>query len=92
LRSPIALNARARQEAVIRLASTRPEDLETAERLLDVYEQGVLEALRTSPPSPSSGIIERLLDEERRTIGDAQVRWVARARDEFREIAARRIP
>jgi DNA-binding PadR family transcriptional regulator len=92
LRTPIPASAQTRREVMIRLASTRPEDLETAERLLDVYEHAVLELLRKSAPPPSAGVIDQLLDEERRTVGDAQVRWVARARDLFRERAARRGP
>jgi hypothetical protein len=33
-------------------------------------------------------VVDRLVDEERRTLHDAQLRWVARVRDELRELAA----
>jgi DNA-binding PadR family transcriptional regulator len=90
LREPVPINARTRHEVMIRLASTRPEDLETAERLLDVYQHAVLEELRKSAPPPGASSTEQLIDEERRTVGDARLRWVDRARGMVRERAERR--
>jgi DNA-binding PadR family transcriptional regulator len=87
LRSPIQAGSRTRHEVMIRLASTRPEDRETAAFLLDAYERAVL-ALARSSPVRSDTVIDRLLDEERRTLADAQLRWIARARDELRTESA----
>jgi DNA-binding PadR family transcriptional regulator len=89
LRSPIQIGSRARHEVMIRLASTRPEDRETAAFLLDAYERAVL-ALARRTPVRSDSVIDRLLDEERRTLADAQLRWIARARDELRATPASR--
>jgi len=83
LRSPIQVGSRTRHEVMIRLASTRAGDHETAAFLLDAYEHAVL-ALARSHPARSDNVIDRLLDEERRTLADAQLRWIARARDELR--------
>jgi DNA-binding PadR family transcriptional regulator len=83
LRSPIQVGSRTRHEVMIRLASTRPEDRETATYLLDAYERAVL-ALARRHPVCTDNVIDRLLDEERRTLADAQLRWIARARDELR--------
>jgi DNA-binding PadR family transcriptional regulator len=83
LRSPIQTGSRTRHEVMIRLASTRPEDRETASYLLDVYERAVL-ALARRHPVRADSVIDRLLDEEHRTLADAQLRWIARAREELR--------
>jgi DNA-binding PadR family transcriptional regulator len=85
LRSPIPVGSRTRHEVMIRLASTRPDDRETAAFLLDAYERAVL-TLARSHPVRSDSVIDRLLDEERRTLADAQLRWIARARDELRAL------
>lgn len=86
LRSPIQVGSRTRHEVMIRLASTRPDDGPTAVYLLDAYERAAL-ALARSHPVRAGGVIDRLLDEERRTLADAQLRWIARARDELRSLA-----
>jgi len=86
LRSPIQAGSRTRHEVMIRLASTRPGDEQTAAYLLDAYERGVL-AVARSHPVRSDSVIDRLLDEERRTLADAQLRWIVRARDELRSLA-----
>jgi DNA-binding PadR family transcriptional regulator len=83
LRSPIQAGSRTRHEVMIRLASTRPEDRETAAFLLDAYERAVL-ALARRHPVRTDNVIDRLLDEEHRTLADAQLRWIAHARDELR--------
>ncbi|HKG40287.1 MAG TPA: helix-turn-helix transcriptional regulator [Conexibacter sp.] len=83
LRSPIQVGSRARYEVMIRLASTRPDDCQTAAFLLDAYEHAVL-ALARNLPVRSGNVIDRLIDEERRTLADAQLRWIARARAELR--------
>ncbi len=87
LRSPIHVGGRTRHEVMIRLASTRPEDRETATFLLDAYERAVL-AVARSHSVRSDNVIDRLLDEERRALADAQLRWIARARDELRATSA----
>lgn len=89
LRAPIPASGRTRHEVMVRLASTRPGDLESAEHLLDSYESAVLAVARRRP-APSANVIDRLIDEERRTLADAQLRWIARARDELREVAPAR--
>lgn len=83
LRSPIQAGSRTRHEVMIRLASTRPEDRDTVSYLLDAYERAVL-ALARRHPVRVDNVIDRLLDEEHRTLADAQLRWIARARDELR--------
>jgi len=83
LRSPIQVGSRARHEVMVRLASTRPDDRHTAAFLLDAYEHAVLTLARNHPVR-SDNVIDRLIDEERRTLADAQLRWIARARDELR--------
>lgn len=89
LRAPIPASGRTRHEVMVRLASTRAGDVETAEQLLDTYESAVLTLARRSPV-PSDSVIDRLIDEERRTLADAQLRWISRARDELREAAPSR--
>lgn len=91
LRAPVPASGRARHEVMVRLASTRPADIESAELLLDSYEAAVLSAARRRPPA-SATVIDRLIDEERRTLADAQLRWIARARDELRDVASSREP
>lgn len=83
LRSPIQVGSRTRHEVMIRLASTRADDRETAAFLLDAYERAVL-ALARRHSVRTGNVIDRLLDEEHRTLADAQLRWIARARDELR--------
>lgn len=85
LRTPIPASSRTRHEVMVRLASTRQTDVETTEHLLDSYEYAVL-ALARQRPDRSDSMIERLVDEERRTLVDAQLRWIARARDELRSV------
>ena len=63
LRSPIQVGSRTRHEVMIRLASTRPDDGETAAFLLDAYERAVL-ALARRHPVRCDSVIDRLLDEE----------------------------
>jgi DNA-binding PadR family transcriptional regulator len=89
LRAPIAASGRTRNDVMVRLASTRADDVETTERLLDAYERAVLTMLRQPPVEGGESIVDRLVDEERRTLGDAQLRWVSRARDALREQACR---
>ena len=89
LRAPITASSRTRHEIMVRLASTRADDVETTERLLDAYERAVLAIVR-QPPAAGESMIDQLVDEERRTLGDAQLRWVSRARDALREQASRR--
>ena len=91
LRSPIQVGSRARHEVMVRLASTRPDDRQTAALLLDAYEHAVLALARNSPVR-SDNVIDRLIDEERRTLADAQLRWIARARDELRTQSAEHGP
>jgi DNA-binding PadR family transcriptional regulator len=90
LRAPIAASSRTRHEVMVRLASTRADDLETTERLLEAYERAVLSVVRQPAADDGTSMIDQLIDEERRTLGDAQLRWVARARDALREQASRR--
>ncbi|MGB2711021.1 MAG: helix-turn-helix transcriptional regulator [Conexibacter sp.] len=91
LRAPIPVSGKTRHEVMVRLASTRAGDLETTHHLLDSYEHAVLVAARRSP-LPSASVIDRLVDEERRTLVDAQLRWIAHARDELRQLAPGREP
>jgi len=83
LRTPIPLSKDAPLEIMIRLASTRPEDIDTAEFLLDAYEQAVL-ATASRRPVRSKSVIDRALDEERRVVVGARLRWTAWMRDELR--------
>jgi DNA-binding PadR family transcriptional regulator len=83
LRAPIRISKNARQEVLIRLASTRPDDYATVEHLLDCYEQSVL-ALARMRPIRSGNAVDRALDEERRAMADAKLRWIAWARDDLR--------
>lgn len=89
LRAPIPASSRSRTELMVRLASTRPGDVESLGVLLDSYESMVL-ALARKGRATSANVVERLVDEERRTLIDAQLRWIARARDELRVLAATR--
>ena len=87
--APIPVGSRARHEVMVRLASTRPDDRQTAAYLLDAYERAVL-GLARGHVVQSDSIIDRLLDEERRALADAQLRWIAHARDELRTLPAAR--
>jgi PadR family transcriptional regulator len=91
LRARIRISKNTREEVLIRFASTRLEDLETAEYLLDCYEQAVL-ALAAGRPTRADNAVDRALDRERRTLADAKLRWIAWARDDLRTRASTREP
>ena len=83
LRSRIRPSKRIREEVLIRFASTRPEDVETVEYLLDCYQQAVM-AFAAVPRIRTDNLVERALDKERQTLADGTLRWIAWARDELR--------
>jgi DNA-binding PadR family transcriptional regulator len=83
LRSRIRPSKRVREEILIRFASTRPEDTETVEYLLDRYQQAVM-ALAAVPRVRTDNQVVRALDKERQTMVDGTLRWIAWARDELR--------
>jgi DNA-binding PadR family transcriptional regulator len=87
LRAPIPASGRARNELMVRIAATRPRDVESLELLADRYEAMVL-AMARKGRAPAGTVVDRLVDEERRTLHDAQLRWIARVRDELRDLAA----
>lgn len=83
LRSRIRPSKRMREEVLIRFASTRPDDVETFEYLLDCYQQTVM-AYAVVPRVRSDSNVVRALDKERQTMADATLRWIAWARDDVR--------
>jgi DNA-binding PadR family transcriptional regulator len=82
LRAPVPLSKDAPLEIMIRIASTRPDDVATAELLLDAYEQAVL-ATASRRPVRSTSFIDRAVDEERRLVVGARLRWIRWMRDEL---------
>lgn len=83
LRSTIPVSHDARRQILIRLASTRQEDIATVEQLLDRYEHAALTLARERPVR-SDNLVDRALDEERRALVGAKLSWIAWARDELR--------
>lgn len=83
LRSRIRPSKRVREEILIRFASTRPEDTETVEYLLDRYQESVM-ALAAVPRVRTENLVVRALDKERQTMVEGTLRWIAWARDELR--------
>ena len=83
LRASVPLSKDAPLEIMIRIASTRPDDVATAEFLLDAYEQAVL-ATTSRRPVRSESIIDRGVDEARRVVVGARLRWIRWMRDEMR--------
>lgn len=89
LGAPLPMSGDTRRQVLIRLASTRPDDLATVERLLDRYEHAAL-ALARERPVVTDNPVERALDEERRVLMGAKLHWIAWMRDELRAQAERR--
>ena len=87
LRAPIPASGRARNDLMVRFAATRPGDVESIELLADRYEAMVL-AMARKGRAPAGTVVDRLVDEERRALHDAQLRWIARVRDELRDLAS----
>jgi DNA-binding PadR family transcriptional regulator len=91
LRSPIAVSHDTRRQVLVRLASTRAEDRETVDYLLERYEHAAL-ALARKRPVRSGNVVDRALDEERRVLVGAQLGWIAWVRDDQRAQADTREP
>jgi DNA-binding PadR family transcriptional regulator len=83
LRARIRPSKRVREEILIRFASTRPEDTETVEYLLDRYQEAVM-MLAAVPRIRTESLVVRALDKERQTMVEGTLRWIAWARDELR--------
>jgi len=71
-----------RQEALIRLVSTLPQDRATALALLDGYEYVILR-LTQSTPLESGNVMDELLADELTDLAQAELRWIARTRDKL---------
>jgi DNA-binding PadR family transcriptional regulator len=79
----------ARRELWIRLRSTRPRDFDTILQLLDHFEYAVLATaghVAESPENPVS-VVDTLAREDRETMVEAELRWLASARDHVRAAA-----
>jgi DNA-binding PadR family transcriptional regulator len=69
----------ARNEVLVRLASTRRTDHVTLARLLDDYERLALDEARRIP-GIFDGLVDRLMAEESKALVDAKLEFVRRAR------------
>ena len=71
-----------RQETLIRLVSTQPQDRAGALRLLDRCEQVILRLMQ-STPLEASNLMDELLADELTDLAQAELRWIARTRDKL---------
>lgn len=71
-----------RQETLIRLVSTQPQDRAGALRLLDRYEQVILRLIQ-STPLEARNLMDELLADELTDLAQAELRWIARTRDKL---------
>lgn len=83
LRSRLRPSKRMFDEVMIRYVSTRPQDIETFEYLLDCYQETVM-AYAVAPRVRTDNDAVRALDKLRQTQAEATLRWIAWARDDVR--------
>lgn len=82
LSEPIALSKLSRQETLIRLASTQPNDRAGALALMDRYEQVIFDLCRATPADPAN-LMDELVADERTDFAQAELRWIQRARQKL---------
>ncbi|MBB4664222.1 DNA-binding PadR family transcriptional regulator [Conexibacter arvalis] len=82
LTEPIEPSKLSRQETLIRLASTQPNDRATALALIDRYEQVILRLMQGTPLEVGN-VMDELVADERTDFAQAELRWIARTRDKL---------
>lgn len=73
---------RSRQETLIRLASTQPQDRTTALALIDRYEEVILRLIQATPLKVAN-VMDELIADERIDFAQAELRWIARTREKL---------
>lgn len=71
-----------RQETLVRLASTLPQDRATALALIDRYELVILRLIQGTPLEVAN-LMDELVADERADFAQAELRWIARTREKL---------
>lgn len=82
LTEPVEPSKLSRQETLIRLASTQPNDRATALALIDRYEQVILRLMQETALE-AGNLMDELVADERTDFAQAELRWVQRTREKL---------